>query len=189
MIVNVLKYFLGIFLAITILAVGGAATALYLMNRSGAIPLKPVFTNDSATLKAQVPKSAVIGSITTSSLEPEPKTKPKAKATSSSKPSPAATPKATESPKALPPGAYQARITWRQGLVLRSEPKQDAERSGGVAFNQKVFVLLESDDKAWQKIRLDGSTQEGWVKAGNTQKADGDDSPQPKKAEPTQKEQ
>ena len=187
MVVNVLKYFLGISLAIAILAVSGAATTLYLMNQSGVIPVKPIFTNDSATLKAQVPKSAVIGTTTNSALAP--KTIAKAKAAYSPKSTPAASPKATESAKPLPPGAYPARITWRQGLVLRSEPKQDAERSGGVSFNQKIMVLVESDDKAWQKIRLDGSGLEGWVKAGNTQKVDGDDSPQPKQAESTDKEQ
>ncbi len=165
MVINVLKYFLGISLAIAILAVGGAATGLYLMNQNSAIPIKPIFTNDSATLKAQVPKSAVIGTTTNSALQQSQTIAKAAKPTSRPKTTPA-------SPKPLPPGAYPARITWHQGLVLRSEPKQDAERAGGVSFNQKIVVLLESDDKAWQKIRLEGSGQEGWVKAGNTQKVD-----------------
>ncbi len=177
MVINLLKYFLGISLASAILAVGGAATGLYLMNQNSAIPLKPIFTNDSATLKAQVPKSAVIGTTTNSALQQSQTIAKTAKHPNSPKTTPAASAKATESPKQLPPGAYPARITWRQGLVLRSEPKQDAERSGGVSFNQKIVVLLESDDKAWQKIRLEGSGQEGWVKAGNTQKVDKDNSP------------
>ncbi|WP_323808708.1 hypothetical protein [Nostoc sphaeroides] len=33
-------------------------------------------------------------------------------------------------------------------------------------------MLEENQDKSWQKIRLEGSEQEGWVKAGNTQKVD-----------------
>jgi hypothetical protein len=41
-----------------------------------------------------------------------------------------------------------------------------------VGFNQKIIILEESEDKGWQKIRLEGSEQEGWVKAGNTEKVD-----------------
>ncbi|PHK16786.1 peptide-binding protein, partial [Nostoc linckia z13] len=80
---------------------------------------------------------------------------------------------ATPSPTPLPSGAYRGRVTWAEGLSLRAQPNQDGERIGGVGFNQKIIVLEESEDKAWQKIRLEDSGQEGWVKAGNTEKTDG----------------
>jgi hypothetical protein len=74
-------------------------------------------------------------------------------------------------PKELPPGAYKARVTWPEGLSLRDAPNLESNRIGGVAFNQEVFVLKLSDDQRWQQVRLADSEQEGWIKAGNTQKA------------------
>jgi hypothetical protein len=112
--------------------------------------------------KPTVPKAAKVPS------------KPEAKGEASPKPSP--TPKASESPKSLPPGAYQARVTWKQGLILRAAAKQDAERVGGVGYNSTVIVVQQSEDNVWQKIRLEDGEQEGWVKAGNTQKVDEEDS-------------
>ncbi|MGJ5633485.1 SH3 domain-containing protein [Nostoc sp. CALU 1950] len=148
------KFILGFFLAIAVLIGGGAAIALYFMNRTGIPPAKPVYSNDSPSVKAQAPKA------TQAQLSP------------SSTSTPTESPKATPTAKPLPSGAYRGRVTWADGLSLRSQPNQEAERIGGVAFNQKIIVLEESGDKGWQKIRLEGSEQEGWVKAGNTEKVD-----------------
>jgi hypothetical protein len=162
---NVLKYILGIFLAIVVLIGGGAATALYLMNRTAIPPTKPIFANDSPTIKAQAPKTPGASPALTPVEAQTPKPNP----------TPTLSPDTTESKKPLPPGAYPARVSWSQGLILRAEAKQDAERIGGVGFNQKIVVVEESEDKVWQKIRLEGSDKEGWVKAGNTQKVDDQD--------------
>ena len=75
-----------------------------------------------------------------------------------------------EEEKPLPPGAYPATVTWPQGLILRAEPKVNAERRGGIGFIAKVIVLELSNDKSWQKIRIESSGKEAWVKAGNTKK-------------------
>ncbi len=107
-----------------------------------------------------------------------PKPKPKPKATSTPTPTPTPSPTTTETPKPLPPGAYHGRVIWPQGLGLRTEPQQDAQRVGGAAFNQKIIILEESNDKAWQKIRVEGTNQEGWVKAGNTERSEKQDEPQ-----------
>ncbi|MHC0062807.1 SH3 domain-containing protein [Nostoc sp. UIC 10890] len=148
------KFILGFFLAIAVLIGGGAAIALYFMNRTGIPPAKPVYSNDSPSVKAQAPKA------TQAQLSP------------SSTSTPTESPKPTPTAKPLPSGAYRGRVTWADGLSLRSQPNQEAERIGGVAFNQKIIVLEESGDKGWQKIRLEDSEQEGWVKAGNTEKVD-----------------
>jgi hypothetical protein len=166
---NVLKYILGIFLAIVVLIGGGAGTALYLMNRTAVPPTKPIFANDSPQIKAQAPKTPGAS----------PALNPVKAQTPKPKPTPTLSPDATETIKPLPPGAYPARVSWSQGLILRAEAKQDAERVGGVAFNQKIVVVEESEDKVWQKIRLEGSDKEGWVKAGNTKKVDDQDNSQP----------
>ncbi|MBD2560798.1 SH3 domain-containing protein [Nostoc sp. UIC 10607] len=152
------KFILGFFLAIAVLIGGGAAIALYFMNRTGIPPAKPVYSNDSPSVKAQAPKATTPGT--------------QAQSSPSSTSTPTESPKATPSAKPLPSGAYRGRVSWAEGLSLRSQPNQEAERIGGVAFNQKIIVLEESGDKGWQKIRLEGSEQEGWVKAGNTEKVD-----------------
>lgn len=161
--INILKYTLGIFLALAILAGGGVAAALYFMNRASVPPAKPIFANDSSSIRGESPKATVPKAARAAS-------KPEANGEASPKPTP--TPKASESPKSLPAGAYQARVTWKQGLILRAEPKQDAERLGGVGFNSKVIVIEQSEDKVWQKIRLESGQQEGWVKAANINKFD-----------------
>lgn len=174
--INILKYTLGIFLALAILAGGGVAAALYFMNRTSAPPTKPIFANDSPAVRGEKPKPTVPKAAKVAS-------KPEAKGKASPKPTP--TPKASESPKPLPPGAYQARVTWKQGLILRAEAKQDAERVGGIGFNSRVIVLEQSEDQVWQKIRLEDGEQEGWVKAGNTQKVDKQDDSQETQREQT----
>ncbi|MBW4608961.1 MAG: SH3 domain-containing protein [Hassallia sp. WJT32-NPBG1] len=169
---NVLKYLLGFFLAIVVLIGGGVATALYFINRTAIPATKPIFANDSPEIKAQAPKTpGASPALTPSSVEQAETPKPN--------PTPTQSPQTAESEKPLPPGAYPARVTWSQGLILRAEAKQDAERVGGIGFNEKIVVLEESEDKVWQKIRLEGSDKEGWVKAGNTQKIDAQDNSQP----------
>ncbi|MEH1844981.1 MAG: SH3 domain-containing protein [Nostoc sp.] len=167
MLSSVTKFLLGFFLAIAVLVGGGVAIALYFVNRTGIPPAKPVFSNDSPSVKAQAPKATEPGQ-----GKPTLKRGTQTQSSSSSTSTPTQSPKATPSPKPLPSGAYRGRVSWAEGLSLRSQPNQEAEKIGGVGFNQKIIVLSESEDKAWQKIRLEGSEQEGWVKAGNTEKVD-----------------
>ncbi len=169
MVSNLLKYILGVFLAIVVLIGGGVATALYFMNRTGIAPTKPIFANDSPEIKAQAPK--------TPGASPAPT--PVEAQTPQPNATPTLSPDTAESKKPLPAGAYKARVTWSKGLSLRAEPKQDSGRVGGVGLNQKIIVLEETEDKVWQKIRLEGTDTEGWVKAGNTQKVDAQDNSQP----------
>ncbi|BAY13018.1 SH3 domain-containing protein [Calothrix sp. NIES-2098] len=176
---NLLKFILGFFLAIAILIGTGVATALYFMNRTAIPPTKPIFSNDRPTQRTQNVKAT---EKVAAKASPTPGTA--SNSTPSPTPTPTETPKTQESPKPLPPGAYRGTVTWSQGLSLRAEPKQDAERVGGVGFNQKVVILEESSDKLWQKIRQEDTNQEGWVKAGNTQKIEeNEEVQQPEKPE------
>ena len=70
----------------------------------------------------------------------------------------------------LEPGTYRARVTWEQGLSLRTEPGASANRIGGLDYNQQIVVLEESPDKNWQRVRLADGDREGWIKAGNIEK-------------------
>ncbi|MBD2664659.1 hypothetical protein B6N60_01936 [Richelia sinica FACHB-800] len=164
-----LKFIIGVFLAMVVLLAGGVTVALYFMNRTAIPPAKPMFANDYPA-QPKKPKGAV--------AKNPPSPKPEATAASSPSPSPSPitepspSPSPSPSPDALPPGAYRGQVTWPQGLSLRSEPKSDAERVGGVGGNQKIIVLEASADQAWLKIQVEGGTQTGWVKAGNIQKLD-----------------
>ncbi|MEA5554418.1 SH3 domain-containing protein [Anabaena cylindrica UHCC 0172] len=148
MIVGVFKYILGFLLAIAVLLGSGLTIALYFVNRTAIPPERPKFANDNPKPKPDKPKATQV------------------------KATPTSTPTPTKSPKSLPAGAYQALVTWPQGLSMRDQPTIDAKSIGGVAANQKVIILETSQDKNWQKIRVEGSDQEGWVKAGNTKKVE-----------------
>lgn len=147
---SLVKFLLGVILAIAILAGGGVATALYFMFKVSTPPPKPMFANDKPTKLQSPAKSAKSTSSATAT----------AKSNSSD----------NSSSQPLEAGAYKARVTWAEGLSLRSEPNLDAERVGSTAYNQTIVVLGESADKNWQRVRLENGEQEGWIKAGNTEK-------------------
>jgi hypothetical protein len=148
------KLFLGVVIAIALLVSGSVALALIFINRAATPPPKPIFANDTAAVKKEAKGS-------TSSVAAESKVAAKP----SAKPSPS---ESAASP--LASGTYAARVTWEQGLSVRSEPSLEAERIGSVDYNQQVIVLEESQDKKWERIRLEDDELEGWVKSGNTER-------------------
>jgi hypothetical protein len=135
---------LGVLLAFGILIGGSSAIAYLMMNRLLGTPPKPMFTNDNPK-KVKTTKSV-------------------AKKTTA-KPSPKPSPK-----RSLEPGAYEGYVTWPDGLTVRGEPSYEAASIQGIDFNVPVIVLQESEDGIWQKIRIVGTSEEGWVKAGNIAK-------------------
>lgn len=160
MVSGLLKFILGILLAIAVLVGSGVAVALYFMNRTAIPPAKPIYANDNPVLNVPNPEKTNL----------KPKATPKSTTTANPITSPSDTPTEKSTPAELPPGAYSGRVTWSEGLSLRSEPDQDAERVGGVGFNAKIIVLEENADKSWVKIRIEDTKQEGWVKIGNIEK-------------------
>ena len=137
---GLIKFSIGFILALTILAGGSVAAGLYFVTRLTELPPRPVFDNDKSLV-------ASAGSGT-----------------------PAAKQNTPGKSKTLPPGAYQARVTWPDGLILRDRASYDANSIGGIGFNKNVIVLEITSDKEWEKVRLENTTQEGWVKGGNTEK-------------------
>jgi Bacterial SH3 domain len=180
---GILKFVLGISLALAVLIGSGVATALYFMNRVSMPAPKPVYPNDTPAVKAKAVKIQQV----TSSPTPASQAKTEAKVGATPKPTQTETPEAAKE-ESLPPGSFNARVSWPKGLSLRSQPTLDAERIGGVGFNEKIIVLEESD--GWQKVRLAQSKQEGWVRAGNTRKSEGeDDSQETQETQETQQQQ
>ena len=153
------RFFIGLILALSVLIGGSVATGLYLMSKVTAPPPKPVFANDRASVKAY--------------RSPDSKTTERA-AVNDAKP--IATPTLSETPslKPLEPGAYRARVSWSEGLILRSAPSLDSERVGGIDYNQQIVVLEENPDKSWQRIRLEDNKQ-GWIKAGNIERVEAEE--------------
>ena len=140
---NLAKLLIGFILAIAVLLGGGVALAVYFMYKVSTPPPRPVFANETTKVKVQRSPTK----------------------TAAPKPSEAA-----PTSKPLEPGAYHAKVTWPQGLVMRSEPNSDAEHIGSAGYEQQVVVLQESADKNWQRVRFENGEQEGWVKAGNTER-------------------
>ncbi|XGV96095.1 MAG: SH3 domain-containing protein [Leptolyngbya sp. BL-A-14] len=147
---DLIKVLSGVFLAIALMLGGCFAAAQYIIGQFTAPPPRPTFPNDNPSTKA--------------TAQPVPSAKPVA-TQPSPKPSVSASPSPTPSPTPSTTG-YQARITIAQGLNLRESPSRDAARIGGVIGNARVTVLEESPDREWQRIRVEGSGREGWVKAG-----------------------
>ncbi|NEP09850.1 MAG: SH3 domain-containing protein [Symploca sp. SIO2C1] len=149
---GVAQFIIGFFLGISLLVGAGVAAGYYFFTKLSDTPEKPIFP------------------------EEKPKPSPSAKTATSPKASPSPldkkpAPTPTESPKKkLEPGAYKATVTWPEGLSLRDKPSANANRIGGIAYNQEIIILKDSDDKLWQKVRLPDTSQEGWVRAGNVKK-------------------
>lgn len=160
---SVFQFIIGFFLGIFLLA-GGVAGAGYLFWMTMASnPPKPVFSEENPekspiAQKSPSPKPSVI---------PKPIDEASEAKENPETPSPEPSPEEEEK---LPAGAYKARVNWSGGLSLRAEPSTEATRVGGVEYNTNVIILEKSADGKWQKVRLAGGEQEGWIKAGNVEK-------------------
>jgi hypothetical protein len=147
------KLILGFFLAIALIATGGYFAVQYVISEFTKLPARPTFPNDTPPPKAKVAAVA------------PPKPTPIA-----ASPQPSVTPSASPSPTpTLTPSGAVARITLSDGLNLRQEPSRNSDRIGGVDYNDRVVILEESPDKEWQRVRVEDSGAEGWIRAGYTE--------------------
>ena len=161
--VATLQFILGFIFGISLVA-GVAAGAGYLyFKEMSTVPEKPIFSEET---KKSTP-TEITKQPATTTAETEPETTPIVSEPETPEPE---TPKPeTSEPETpeLPSNAYMAKVTWSQGLSLRSEPSLNAARVGGISYNAKIIILEDSADGKWQRVRLPWSQQEGWVKAGN----------------------
>jgi hypothetical protein len=161
---TILQFVLGFILGIALLSGVAVGAAYFYLSSISEYPPKPTFPEEESSPTAETEQDPASPSVETETeeaaraeteREPEEATKPESK---------------PEPPEKLPPGAYKARVTWSEGLSLRAEPSTNAERIGGVDFNDEIIILEESEDKQWQRVRVGESDREGWVKAGNIEK-------------------
>lgn len=125
------------------------------------LPEKPIFYEETAAARKARQRSV--------DTKPFSET-PSVERAAESKPEPELKPEPEPAEPELPPNAYKAKVTWPQGLSLRSEPSVNAARVGGIAYNSEIIILEQSADNDWQRVRLPWSEQEGWVKNGNTER-------------------
>ncbi len=132
-------------------AIAGGAGYYLFVTQTSTRPPKPVFAEERAGYKPPTvakPKTATATTPTKSPVVKDPNVIEK-----------------------LPPEAYDAKVIWKDGLSLKKEPDSGAEKLGGVAFNAKVAIIKTTDDKQWVLIRSETDNLQGWVKAGNIDKA------------------
>lgn len=154
--IGLIKFILGVSLAIAIIGASGFYGARYVMTRLTAPPERPFFPEEGDTTFDSDPDNAE----SVSDVDPETVTESEKDQTESVAPPP-------EEP--LEPGAYEARVIQPIGLILRQGPDVSTTQIGGIAYNEKVVVLSESSDQRWIQVRLAESGVEGWVKNGNTE--------------------
>ncbi len=137
-------------------AIFGGAGYYFFITQMSTRPPKPVFAEERGGAKPIVAA------------------KPKAKTAVTAAPNATPVvkdPKNPDAPEKLPPGSYDAKVVWKDGLSLKKEPDSGSEKVGGVAFNAKVAIVKTSDDKQWVLIQSETDNLQGWVKAGNIDKA------------------
>jgi Bacterial SH3 domain len=139
-----LVFYLGVIAAV----VYGAWRYVILPYR--AHPVKPMYANDYK--KSAKKKSVAFAAPAAQSKKPS-KTQPK----SDSK----APLKTTLDTK------YKGTVNSGIGLVLRSQPSQDANKIGGADYNSTLSVLKESPDREWVYVRQEDTQEEGWIRSGN----------------------
>ncbi|MGK7926201.1 MAG: SH3 domain-containing protein [Spirulina sp.] len=146
---SIAQFFLGVILGISILGVSGAAAGYYFFSKMAVTPSKPVFPEE----RPQSSQESVIQQKEEESQElPQPDT-----------------PEIT-----LPTGAYRVRVNWPDGLSLRDQPDLEANRLAVIPYDAEMIVLKTTDDGKWDRVRLPGTNQEGWVKAGNADRIEED---------------
>ncbi len=144
-----LQLIVGLTLGLAAVGAGvGGAGYYFFVTQMNTRPPKPVFAEERPGYKPPV-------------------------ATAKSNPVTKKTPPIVKDPQAivkLPAAAYDAKVIWKEGLSLKQEPDAGAQKQGSVAFNAQVAIIKTSTDKQWVLIRTQDNLQ-GWVKAGNIDKA------------------
>jgi hypothetical protein len=147
-----LQFIIGMTIGLAALGgIAGGAGYYFFITQMSTRPPKPVFAEERAGYKPPTvvkPKTATAATPTKSPVVKDPNVIEK-----------------------LPPAAYDAKVIWKDGLSLKKEPNAGAQKLSRVAFNAKVAIIKTSDDKQWVLIRSETDNLQGWVKAGNIDKA------------------
>lgn len=155
--VGLSKLILGVAIALILLSLAGVATARYFMGRLSVLPPKP-FYGEELPVESPPAEAAPAATPETAASEPPPE------------PAPAVEPAPAD--PALEPDAYDAVVVQPIGLVMREGPGVEFPQVGGVDVNEAIVVLEEPADQSWIRVRVVANGQEGWVRSGNTRRAE-----------------
>ena len=155
--VGLSKLILGVAIALILLSLAGVATARYFMGRLSVLPPKP-FYGEELPVESPPAEAAPAATPETAASEPPPE------------PAPAVEPAPVD--PALEPDAYDAVVVQPIGLVMREGPGVEFPQVGGVDVNEAIVVLEEPADQSWIRVRVVANGQEGWVRSGNTRRAE-----------------
>jgi hypothetical protein len=142
-------------------AIFGGAGYYFFITQMSNRPPKPIFAEERGGVKPIAAKPTATAKIpATAAPSPAPVAKDKDKDSQN-----------PDTPEKLPPESYDAKVVWKDGLSLKKEPDAGSEKVGGVAFNAKVAIVKTSEDRQWVLIQSETDNLQGWVKAGNIDKA------------------
>lgn len=139
-------------------AIFGGIGYYFFITQMSTQPPKPIFAEERGGSKPIAAKS-------------KSKSKSKTSPASSTPAPPAKDPANPNASDKLSPESYDAKVVWKDGLSLKKNPVAGAAKVGGVAFNANVAIIKTSDDKQWVLIQSETDNLQGWVKAGNIDKA------------------
>lgn len=165
--IGLIKFILGVALALAILGASGFYGVRYVMTRLAVPPERPLFPEEGGPPDGGAEEGSVAVEGETPTTEGG--DAPDSSGENSSEGNETSAPEPPPPEPALEPGAYKARVIQPIGLILRQGPDISTTQIGGIAYNETVVVLSESSDQRWMKVRLPDSGVEGWVKNGNTE--------------------
>ena len=160
---RLLQFIIGFIVGISILGGVGFAAGYYFFTKMAATPPRPVFAEEQNKDKTSEGDSAG---------EEKEESKADVAATEEEEEQEEQEKQEDKEEEELEPGAYKAKVNWPEGLILRDKPGEDAEQLSGIAFDEEVIVLKESEDGRWQQVRIPNSDRQGWVKGGNVDKVE-----------------
>ena len=160
---RLLQFIIGFIVGISILGGVGFAAGYYFFTKMAATPPRPVFAEEQNKDKTSEGDSAG---------EEKEESKADVAATEEEEEQEEQEKQEDKEEEELEPGAYKAKVNWPEGLILRDKPGEDAEQLSGIAFDEEVIVLKESEDGRWQQVRIPNSDRQGWIKGGNVDKVE-----------------
>jgi len=153
--INLIRVLTSLILTSGILIGIGFIVVQYLTNPFANLPPRPTFSEERTG-------SQITGKSSTPQLSPSPEVAQTAQSILSVEPSPIEDNKTRS----------LARITWPEGVILRDNPSKNARRIGGVTYNQTVILLETSLDGQWQRVQVEQSGEQGWLKGNNLEPVD-----------------
>ncbi|MEY2984459.1 MAG: hypothetical protein RLZZ568_1076 [Cyanobacteriota bacterium] len=151
---GLLQFVIGFVLGVGLFVGGISLAGYFIFNRFAVNPDKPVFPEEQPQPVEPVAQET----------DPEEDASPSEANADATSP----TAEATPTPQAeLPPGAYNARVSWNGSLIVRSEPSKQSDTVTSIRYQDPVIVLKNEGE--WSQIKV-GDSDIGWVRSGNLEK-------------------